>query len=159
MRKRKYRHLRQADRDRLERFLAKGYSFTAAARVLGFDKSTISREVKRNGLGSKRERHKYYKAILAGRKGSLRRSYAKYRGKKIDENKKLKTYIIKRLKSQCSPVEISESMRAEEQPFNASKTAIYDWIYSDCGSDARKYFDSKHRGAKLKFNVRTARKG
>ena len=43
-----YKHLTLEEREKLLKYQAKGYSVTAIAKELGRDKSTISRELKRN---------------------------------------------------------------------------------------------------------------
>ena len=98
-----YRHLNQADRDRLQALRDDGVKQKEIARILKVDPATISREIKRN----RRKYHKKrniknknarYEAGVADQKAYVRRKYAKYQGKNINENRDLRKYIAKRLK-------------------------------------------------------------
>ena len=138
-------HLTQFEKDRIEAMLNAGHKQCEIAEVLGRDPSVISRELKRNSLerDSKRNKKGEYKAGLAGIKAKQRRKNAKYQGKKINENDELKDYIVKKLKGDCNPDEISGRMKEENMRFYASKTAIYEWLYSIWGQKYCKYLKSK----------------
>lgn len=58
---------------------------------------------------------------------------ARFQFSAIHTNKPLERYIIEHLKEGCAPSAISGRMRQEKQPWYASKTAIYDWLYSVYG--------------------------
>lgn len=134
--KKNHRKLNQSDRDRIEAMIDSGHKQCEIAKVLDFDKSAISRELKRNPI---RIRQKggtidgLYKASVAGHKAYVRRWRAKTKGSKIEKNEDLRQYIIKGLKDHWSPDEISGRMRHENKPFYASKNLIYDWLYSSFG--------------------------
>ena len=49
----KYKQLKEQDRYTIERMLGQGYNISDIARTLGRNKSTISRELKRNRSGRK----------------------------------------------------------------------------------------------------------
>lgn len=154
--KKKYEHLRQQKRDRLQALWDSGHKQKEMAKVLGVDKSTISREIKRNRR-KKRCRGKIiagpYEATVADHKAYLRRKYSKYQGKKINEHGALKDYITQKLKLGWSPDEISGKMKKERQPFYASKTAIYEWLRSNRGQYWCCYLYSKrYRKRKQKKN-------
>ena len=138
-------HLTQFEKDRIEAMLNAGHKQCEIAEVLDRDPSVISRELKRNSLerDSKKNKKGEYKAGLAGIKTKQRRKNAKYQGKKINENNELKKYIIKKLKEDCNPDEISGRMKEENMRFYASKTAIYEWLYSIWGQKYCKYLKSK----------------
>lgn len=96
----------------------------------------MGREIKRN----KRSRgeipvtnKQQYQATAADHKAYVRRKYSKYQGKKIQEHDELRRYIIKGLTQDWNPDEISGAMKETGQPFYASKTAIYEWLYSAWG--------------------------
>ena len=142
--KKGYKHLNQFDRDRIEALLRKGHSQVDIAEVLGVNESTISREInvnklEKDGVGFKKDE---YKAVTAQRKSKQRRVFAKYQGKKIEENEDLKKYIIQGLKDHWNPDEISGRMGKEKEPFYASKTAIYTWLYSPYGQRYCQYLPS-----------------
>jgi len=159
MKKKTYRHLREHDRDRMEALLKSGHEQSEIAHILKVDKSTISREIKRNRRKSKKRkkvRKGPYEASVAEHKAYCRRKYAKFQGKKIEGNKKLRHYITRKLKEYWSPDAISGRMRDDHKSFYASKTAIYDWLRSVYGQywcrylESRRYYRRKHKGIKSK---------
>ena len=97
----KYKHLDQANRDRIQAMLDNGHRQKDIARILGVNSGTISREIKRN---RRRKRKKggiilgHYEASVAEHKAMVRREASKYQGKKIHENDKLKKLVIRGLK-------------------------------------------------------------
>ena len=146
MKNKKYGHFTQGERDRLQIMFAGGQKQKDIAAVLKKDPGSISREIKRN----RRRRHKNgrtyygrYSATIAGNKSYVRRKYSKYQGKKINENEELKNYIIAGLKDSWNPDEISGRMKEKNLPFYASKTAIYEWLYSEWGQRYCRYLPSK----------------
>lgn len=143
-----YKQLNQNERDRIEALLTSGHKLKEIAGVLERNKGTISREIKR---GSREDRR--YKANYAHHRAYVRRKYSKYQGMKINENKELKKYIVQGLRRCWNPDEISGRMEKEKQPFYASKTAIYEWLYSVWGQRycfllPRRQYKKKHRGKK-----------
>lgn len=141
-----YTHLTQKERDRIQSLLDSKVCEAEIGRIIGRDKATIGREVKRN----KRKRgeipvtnQEQYQATAADHKAYVRRKYAKYEGKSIQENNELREYVIRGLKKHWNPDEISGSMRQTKQPFYASKTTIYNWLYSEWGQRYCKYLYSK----------------
>ncbi len=132
-------HLTQEERDRIQALLDSGHRKIEVARIVGRPKGTISKEVKRNRKRVRLE-HGFkdgpYLAELAQIKARNRRRFAKFEWQKINENGDLKQYIVNGLSRYWSPDEISGRMKQEGQPFYASKTAIYQWLYS---SRAQRY--------------------
>ncbi len=155
----KYEHLTQGERDRLEALLLNGHKQSQIAKILKVDKSTVSREIKRNRR-KKRIRGGVkdgpYESSVADHKACLRRYYAKYQGQKINENGELQKYIIEGLKKFESPDEISGRMKKDQLPFYASKTAIYQWLRTGRGNYwcqylySRRYHRRKRKGIKSK---------
>lgn len=143
--KTRYKQLNQFDRDRIEAMLSSGHKPIEIAKVLDRSKSTIIREIKRNKIEKKGGKNKKgkYKAVTAGRKAKQKRKFAKYQGKRIEEDIKLKKYIIYGLKKHWNPDEIAGVMKTEKKPFYASKTAIYEWLYSIYGQRYCRYLPSK----------------
>lgn len=143
-----YKHITKQERLEIEILLDKKYSVRSIAGALNRNPGTISREIKRNGLRIHRGSRKgtptgRYKAKSAHQKAGVRRNNAKYQGKKIWENKGLREYIEKGLKGEWSPDVASGRMKLESQPFYASKTAIYEYLYSSYGQGLCKYLPSK----------------
>ena len=153
--KRCYKQLNQFDRDRIEAMLNKKHTQKDIANVLGVDEATISNEIRRNrlkrdGVGAKKGE---YKATTAERKSKQRRRFAKYQGKKVEENKELKRYVIKSLKDHWNPDEIAGRMKTDKEPFYISKTAIYEWLHSAYGQRYCKYLPSK------RYRIKKRRQG
>ena len=128
-----YRHLAQADRDRLQSLRDAGTKQNEIARILKVDPATISREISRNRRKYRKKKNiknknARYEAGVAEHKAYVRRKYAKYQGKKIEENDDLRRYITSRLRRYWNPDEISGKMKLEVRSFYASKTTIYEWL-------------------------------
>lgn len=148
-----YRHLAQPDRDRLQALRDTGTSQKEIAVILKVNPSTISREIARNRrkyhqkkkLKNKKAR---YEADTADHKAYVRRKYAKYQGKKIEEDTSLRCYIVSHLRRRWNPDEISGRMKQKGLPFYASKTAIYEWLRSIWGQRYVPYLYSGRYSAK-----------
>lgn len=162
-----YQHLAQTERDRIQALLEAGHEQKEIASILKRDESTISREIKRNRRkirGENGTRNGLYEATVAQHKAYVKRKYAKYQGKKIEETPGLHNYIIEKLREHWSPDEISGRMKDEKQSFYASKTSIYEWLYSMWGQQwcsllySRRYRPRKHR-EKTKRTLIPHRKG
>lgn len=134
-----YRHLNQVQRDRIKALLDAGYSHRKIAKVVGLgNHSTVTREVARNGYGNDGrtppDKQKVYDSTRAQHKAYVRRKYAKYQGKKIQEHDELRAFVIDKLQAHWSPDEISGYLKANPGlGFYASKTAIYEWLRSEWG--------------------------
>jgi IS30 family transposase len=129
-------HLTQLQRDRIDAMFHDHQTQEDIARILGIVQSTVSREIKRNRRKIRirgATKNGDYQSSVAQQKAYVRRKYAKYQGKKIHENQALENYIVERLKRHWSPDETSGRMKYEGQSFYASKTAIYEWLYSSYG--------------------------
>lgn len=159
---RSYRHLIQTDRDRLEALRDAGTKQKEIAKILKVDPSTISREIARNRRKYRKKKlvknkNARYEADVAGRKARVRRQDAKYQGKKIEEHRDLRTYIIRRLKRSWNPDEIAGRMKETRRPFYASKTAIYEWLRSVWGQRYVPYLYSGRSAAKKRKPKKTAK--
>ncbi len=117
----KYKQLKEQDRYTIERMLRQGYNISDIARTLGRDKSTISRELKRNRSGRKY----YYQSHIAQDKANKRLicSHRKYALK----TPLLKQQVTELLQTGLSPQRIAQRLRIEGQG-DISHTAIYQWI-------------------------------
>lgn len=157
--KRSYRHLTQADRDRLQALRDAGTKQNEIANILGVDPGTISREIARNRRKYRKKKriknkNARYEAGAAEHKAYVRRKYAKYQGKKIEEDADLRRYVASRLRRYWNPDEISGRMQKDHTPFYASKTAIYEWLRSVWGQRyvpylySRRYYARKRKPKK-----------
>lgn len=157
MKNKNYKHLSQFEMDRIEILLDARHTQKDIAKVLKRTPSTISREIKRNSLkkDGKSKVKEEYRASLARSKTKTRRKYSRYQGKKINENDDLREYIISKLKQHWNPDEISGRMKRDKKAFYASKTAIYEWLYSIWGQKYCKYLKSKQYRLKRRKNNKT----
>lgn len=128
-----------------------GYKQIDIARVLQRDKSSVSRDIQNNRL---KMRHKGgaingdYKANQANHKAYVKRKYARCYWKKINKNRDLYNYIVDKLEAYWSPEEISGKMKEDGKSFYASKTAIYQWLYTERAKEYRKYLCYKRNKPK-----------
>ena len=144
--RKKFKHLDQYDRDRLEALLRQGHKKVEIAKVLKVDKSTISREIKK-----RKRKNGIYDANTAEHKARVKRLFSKYRGMWIESDPELRTYIILNLKQFRSPDEIAGRMKQDKLSFYASKNAIYKWLYSAYGQKYCRYLCTrKYRPRKQK---------
>ncbi len=151
-RKRRFRHLNQSDRDRLEILWQNGYRQVEIARVLKVNKGTISREIKK-----RKRKNGVYDADTAQHKAGVKRSNSKYQGMKVEADSELKRYIISNLQKYRSPDEIAGLMRREGKPFYASKKAIYHWLYSSYGDGCCRYLCTRRHKRKRQKRDRPKR--
>lgn len=149
MRKR-FHHLTQFDRDRLEVLLRAGHTQQEAADVLRVDKSTISRERKRKRKDGR------YEAVAAEHKARVQRLGSKYQGMKIEKCPDLREEIIRKLKKKRSPDEIAGRMKKDSCIPRIGTSAIYKWLYSPYGQQYCKYLCTK-RYRKRKQKKKTKR--
>ena len=133
----KNKKLSRAERFEIAILLGKEYSFRSIAGVLGRSPNTISYEVRENSVNG------VYDPWKAHAKARVRKRNAKFQWKKIHENDALREYIIEGLKKHWNPLEISGRMKVGGLPFFASKTAIYEWLYSASGQRYCRYLYSK----------------
>jgi IS30 family transposase len=81
----------------------------------------------------------FYDPVIAEEKYKKRRRQSKYVGMTVQDNKELQDYVVERLKLRWSPETIAGRMREENQPFYASKNAIYRFLYAPVGQPYCKY--------------------
>lgn len=129
-----------AERCEVDILHGRGYSARSIAKALGRSPNTIAAELKRNSYQDGR-----YVAARAKQKAYVRRKYAKYQGKKIQEEDVLRSFIILKLSKQWNPDEIAGFMKRHRSCLwlcqeadctygrYASKTAIYEWLHSEWG--------------------------
>lgn len=124
--------LTDAERSEIDILHGKGYSARSIAKALGRSPNTIAAELKRNSYQDGR-----YIATRAKQKAYVRRKYAKYQGKKIQEDDELRSFIILKLSEHWNPDEIAGYLKANQHTSEchlyASKTTIYEWLRSEWG--------------------------
>lgn len=122
-----YKHLRPEEREVLSQMLAAGAARKLIAEKLGRDPSTISRELRRNGVRG------MYLAVDAQQVAERRRSAARAKSRKLNRPENL-AYIQERLRQCWSPDQIAGRSR-REFPDNPERTCspqtIYAWLARD----------------------------
>jgi IS30 family transposase len=118
-------HITDSERSEIAILITRGCSNREIGDSLGYDKSTISRERKRNGT------KKGYDPAQAKVKARQRRRYSKWQGMKINEHAELKAYVIAGLQAHQTPEQISGRLKEVDThlPY-VSKKAIYEWLYT-----------------------------
>jgi len=119
-------HLTLSEREVIAQSLAAGKNQSQIARALGRDRSTISRELQRNGMSAG------YFAVQAEFLAAERRHASKQAFQQHDE--RVWSYVRDKLGEEWSPEEIAGRLR-EDYPDNArmriSHETIYAYIYAD----------------------------
>jgi transposase, IS30 family len=118
-----------AERSEIDILHSKGYPARSIAKALGRSPNTIASELRRNSYKDGR-----YVAARAKQKAYVRRKYAKYQGKKIQDNDELRSFIVEKLSEHWNPDEIAGYLKNNPGfGFYVSKTAIYEWLRSAWG--------------------------
>lgn len=142
--------LSRAERLEIRILLNKKYSLRSIAKALGRSPNTISYEIRENSVGGE------YDPLKAHNKARLRKRMRKLEWAKINEEPKLRRFVIKKLKARWNPDEIAGYMKKhpKECPWYASKTAIYDWLRTARGERYCQWLYSKRKKVK-KRKVKT----
>lgn len=142
-----------AERSEIDILHAKGYSARSIASALGRSPNTIAAELKRNSYQDGR-----YVSARAKQKAYVRRKYAKYQGKKIQEDDVLRKFIISKLSEHWNPDEIAGYLKSNPNlGIYASKTAIYEWLRSVWGQQYCELLYSKRYSRKPRKKSKTDR--
>ena len=145
----KYTQLSIEEREKIYQLLKAGRSLSAVAKILFRHKSTISREIKRNGslqLG-----------YLPDRADNLSKMRKNRTRSKLDQYIELKEYIIERLTvGKWSPAMISGRINYERKLPPISHETIYQFIYSAQGRNLKLYKNLMYcrPSRQLKYNRR-----
>lgn len=118
---RKYRQITLEERCEIYWLRESGISVSEIARKLSRDKSTISRELRRNVSKSGG-----YKPSVANKRALANRHIGHY---KLDRDKRLKCYILDRLRVGWSPQTITGRLCYEEEISRVCAETIYNYIY------------------------------
>lgn len=121
-----HKQLTKEGRIVLAALLRAGHTPKECAKELGFNKSSITREIalNRNNDGS-------YRGALAHNKYLTRRKEAKRTSRKIGNNKELQKHIKKRLKKRDSPEQIAGRMKQQRSSDTICHETIYRWIFQE----------------------------
>lgn len=118
-----YRHLTVRQRERLAKLFYEGHSLAEMAKALHRDKSTISREMRRNGS----PKSGLYRPCGAQVRSEERRRKASRRPR--IPNEKIRAYIREKLALGWSPEIIAGRLPLEHRGLRVSHEAIYQYLY------------------------------
>lgn len=138
--KRLYKHLNAYDRCKISILKKEGFKIDAIALRLGVHKSTISREISRNG-------GKDYCNERAESKSLLRRQLACQRQSSMNDSNLRERVTDQLTFLQSSPRQISGSLRVKHG-LHISHETIYKYIWKDKKQGGELYLNLRHRGKK-----------
>ena len=123
-----YKQFSKESRIEIAALLRIGLSKRSCAKELGFDHSTIVREVNKN-----KDNDGIYKGGKAHKKYLERRKESKQTHKKIKNDKKLRNHIKRRLKKRDSPEQIAGRVKNNDKNKyqKVSRGTIYSWIFNE----------------------------
>lgn len=150
-----YKHLTVRQRERLAKLCHEGHSLAEIAKALRRNKSTISRELSRNGSPQSR----YYTPCQAQARSEQRRSRASRRPRIRSE--RIRAYIREKLKLGWSPEIIAGRLPLEHRGLHVSHEAIYQYLYDRRTKDRKeliRLLRRAHRLRKLRGIGRKVRK-
>jgi len=138
-----YRRVTAEDRFKLKTYLDAGLAQSEAAVKLGFNKSTISRELRRN-TGGRGYRHKQAQRLSQERQS--------WRATPRKMNRQMAKTINRLLARKWSPQQISERLQLEGQESVCYET-IYRYVYADFKSGGTLFTNLRfsHRTRKPRF--------
>lgn len=148
---RHYNHLTLNEREMIMYFRAQGYSISKIAKKLGRNKSTISRELKRNAGTS------LYRPALAQSKYFKRRTNCRPH-KKLDDPALYQRVKELFLEQQWSPDEIAGRLALECHKRVISYNTIYRAIYAGLFDDPNKSHGSRGAVRKLRHRGKSRHK-
>ncbi len=121
--KSKYKQLSSEERDKIAILRAEGKSLTLIASMIGRNKSTISRELRRNRTPV----YNVYLPHKAHQRAITRKQSA---GKRLRlKNHTIRTYVINKLQMAWSPELIAGTLPSDHPRLSISHEAIYQYIY------------------------------
>jgi len=125
-----YNHFKPFQRNELSALLRAGLTQKKAAKLLGKTASAVCQELKRNPAKTKIG----YDAGIAKTNTKQRRVAANQRFRKIENNKWLRNYIIRKTKKYWSPEQISGRLERNwpnDKKRQIGKDSIYKFIYTE----------------------------
>jgi IS30 family transposase len=152
---RRYRHLSRIERGKIMYLKTWDLNVTEIALELGRDKSTISRELRRN----RQLLVEYYLDESAQARAEQRRKRAS-QGYRL-KNKRIRSYVEGKLKSGWSPAIIAGRIRLDLHGCSISHEAIYQYIYQleePKRGEYIKYLHLSHRKRRKRSSTKGPRK-
>ena len=136
--KKPYKQLTADERDEIAIFMARGFNLSNIARMLGRDRSTISREIRRNGAA----KYKRYTPHAAEARSKLRKSAANTHPRL--KNLFIRDYVHQKIKDGWTPEIIAGTLKKEHPENSISHESIYQYIYADA-LELKKYLPRHYR--------------
>jgi transposase, IS30 family len=119
-----YKQFTKETRIALSTLLRAEHTEASCAKELGVDRSSILREIKNNSEEG------IYHGASAHKKYLERRKKAKQKSRKIENNKKLRKHIKKRLEERDSPQQIAGRLVQQKMEITVCHETIYQWIFT-----------------------------
>ncbi len=135
----RYSHLTVTERERLSKMFYQGRSLNQIAKALGRSRSSISRELKRNGTA----KYRLYAPCRAQFRSDERRKRASRRPRLRDEA--VRSYVREKLVLGWSPEIIAGRLRLEHPGLHVSHEAIYQYIYDRRTKDRKELVELLRR--------------
>lgn len=133
-----YNQITADERDKIAVFLAGGFNYSDLARMLGRNRSSIMREIKRNSS----KQYYVYTSMHADKRSAERKSKANRHDRL--KNDFIREYVHEKLKEQWTPELIAGRLEQDHPGFSISHEAIYQYIYEDA-PELKKYLPRSHR--------------
>lgn len=150
-----YKHITPDQRNELSALKRTKTKQKEIAQILGKNRTTIYRESIRN-----KNKDGKYDARIAKQKTTERRIKANQRFRKIENNKWLREYIIKKLKKYWSPEQISGRLKkkwTKDKSRHIGKDSIYEFIYTE-RKDLVKYLRCQKGKYRRRYGTRIREK-
>ena len=135
----KYKQLTHKERYQIYALIKEGYNYSKIANNIGVHKSTISREVKRNSIN----KNTYHPDSASIETFVRHKNKAKF----IKIDKSCEKWIRKLLKLDWTPEQISGRLK-EQNLFDISHEAVYQYIYKNKANGGRLYLHLVHKNKK-----------
>jgi transposase, IS30 family len=145
-----YKQFTKEKRIALAALLRAKLSESDCARELGYERSSVNREIKINKDGDG-----IYRGASAHKKYLGRRKKAKQKSRKIENSKKLQKHIKKRLGERDSPEQIAGRLVQQKMEITVCHETIYQWIFNE-EPELKKYL--RRIGRKGKYRRRRGTK-
>ena len=150
-----YKHITPDQRNELSALKRTKIKQKEIAQILGKNRTTIYRELKRN-----KNKDGKYDARIAKQKTKERRIKSNQRFRKIENNRWLRGYIIKKIKKYWSPEQIAGRMKKDykfDKSKQIGKDSIYDFIYTE-RKDLVKYLRCQKGKYRRRYGTRIREK-
>ena len=126
MKKSTYEHITSKERDEIAVFQGMGLSLSEIGRRLQRDKSTISREFRRNGTGKRRIRYLGHTADVR----AMERWNLTHRKERL-KNDEIREYVDIHLRMRWSPQLVAGRIGIDKPGLSISHEAIYQYVYAE----------------------------